>query len=142
MVVRDRGDAHAKRIRSNCGQMRRDQCLESREHPGYPETSQEETEPPCQTEACRQDRPKTSCKEEIHSKALMVLALLTLPGELTIHRAKNDGRCGTLLQRTQIIRRFAEFLYYLRIAEVARGRISPPAECHSGSEQPMRSTRG
>jgi hypothetical protein len=61
----------------------------------------------------------------------MVLALLTLPGELTIHRAKNDGRCGTLLQRTQIIRRFAEFLYYLRIAEVARGRISPPAECHS-----------
>src|SRR5258705_6734284 len=131
MVVRDRDDAHAKRSQSNCGQMRRDQCLESREHPGYPETSQEETEPPCQTEACRQDRPKTSCKEEIHSKALMVLALLTLPGELTIRRAKNDGRCGTLLQRTQIVWHFAEFFDYLRIAEVAGGRISRSVECDS-----------
>ena len=58
----------------------------------------------------------------------MVLALLTLPGELTIRRAKNDGRCGTLLQRTQIVWHLAEFSDDIRITEFAYGGIAGATE--------------
>jgi len=61
----------------------------------------------------------------------MVLALLTLPGELTIHRAKNDGRCGLFYNVLRSSGASPNFSIIFASPKSPVAGSPLPAECHS-----------